>query len=1401
MRPPKSHVVREVTLVAFCGLAAACSDHNLPSAPESPEPSPFTSELVSCQVDVRTRTLSCARASAASTGADTAKLSADVILGGQGTYVQLRSTNVSYDPGTQIFRADVTVQNLTALTLGTPDGSMVTGVKVFFHSGPSVVSGTGAVTVANADGTETFTGTNQAYFLYRQILPMDQVSTAKTWQWNVPSTVVSFKFFVLVAAATPPGSGMIGNAGGTVALPGGPTITVPSGAITGHVAFQLAESTDVAPHYTALASTGYNLAISVGDPATTFTEGESLHIAVPISQVPPPGTVPYLRAVLQSLPGEDFWAPAEFNATTNQLLSAVPASGLGQLGQTPLGSNVRVLLVPEAFAPAGPAGAAAPARARLASGPDVGCVPLPSGAPALAIPCDETRLRQVSGSKAPGSGDVAIVLVHGWSWDVGNPPDFYRAEGVGTSHAATLPGEVYFEKLLTRLVNRFGAAYPIYVFSYQSYRSFYETGDSLLAHVQQEQAVQHFSGVIFVTHSMGGLVARAATAFLNASNPGLVRGIVTLATPHEGTPYPVAGVFLGRFIRGVVTPGGQSLVSPNLSATEQVPLLSYAGDLSGRTAIPSPYGVLYWLFCHKIVGGDKCPADGVVTVQSALPGFIRLDHRRVPYGYTHSEMHAGFGSLGSATDPLYVSLFNDIQNLAASLSATLTANPASGMPPLATVLSAAPQGTATGTLNYTFWWNCADVSTSVSTVSASCGDPTNPAIGAKFVGVTANPQTVGHTYATAGTYTAKVIVERTGAAPAQQRVTVRVGVALADTVSGNIATPGQIDQFTFSGAQGQEVAVFLQTFTGSFGPCLVLDLLDQAGTLNETRLGNRVTSCGSPSTLTGDGRSTGRVVLPGTGTYTVRVQGSTSAAVGPYRFLVFGIDRAPEGANAVIAPGDTVQGEALDPAGDVDEYTFSGTAGQEIAVFLQTFTGSFGPCLVLDLLDQAGTLNENRLGNRVTSCGSPGTLTGDGRSTGRVALPRTASYAVRVQGIESSSAHGPYRLWLYPVNRAPESVNAVIVPGETVQGEALDPPGDVDEYTFAGTAGQEVAVFLQTFTGSFGPCLVLDLLDQAGTLSETQLGNRITSCGSPSTLTGDGRSTGRVMLPRTATYTVRVQGIDRDHAQGLYRVLLYPVNRAPESVNPVITLGDTVQGESLDQPGDMDEFRFLGVRGHEVAVFLQTFTGSFGPCLVLDLVDQAGTLSETRLGNRVTSCGTPSTLTGDGRGTGRVVLPRTASYTVRVQGIESSSAHGSYRLWLYPVNRAPEGVTAAIQVGDTVPEAIEPPGDVDEFTFTGTQGQQVAAFLQTFTGSFGPCVQLDVLSQAGTLNETRLGNRVQSCGSPGTLDGQTSGTVTLPSTATYAVRVQGTDSNQSHGAYRLNVRQIAPGSVAARTGP
>src|SRR5438094_1262230 len=188
-----------VTLVALLQLFTACSDRQVAGPRVTPV---LTGRVLSCAVDVAARTLSCTAPPPSSVQGGPG-ITADLGLGDQGTYVALRSSNVSYNAGTSTFQADVTVQNLTAVPMGTPDGSTVTGVKVFFHSGPTVTSGTGTVTVANADGTGTFTGTNQPYFLYNQILQTSEVSATKPWQWNVPATVNTFVFQVLVDGAAP----------------------------------------------------------------------------------------------------------------------------------------------------------------------------------------------------------------------------------------------------------------------------------------------------------------------------------------------------------------------------------------------------------------------------------------------------------------------------------------------------------------------------------------------------------------------------------------------------------------------------------------------------------------------------------------------------------------------------------------------------------------------------------------------------------------------------------------------------------------------------------------------------------------------------------------------------------------------------------------------------------------------------------------------------------------------------------------------------------------------------------------------------------------------------------------------------------------------------------------------
>jgi hypothetical protein len=180
-------------------LAAACSDQSAsPLDPAFPPPvlAPKSAvAMLHCSADVRAGSLSCS---------DAPDGGARRYVGGlQNVDVKLTSTNVAYDPASQIFSADLTVQNLLVQRMGS-DGATVSGVTVFFNSGPVVTSGTGSVEVANADGQGTFTAGTQPYFLYAGSLPYQAVSAPKRWEWSMPATVVNFSFTLMVSAPLVP---------------------------------------------------------------------------------------------------------------------------------------------------------------------------------------------------------------------------------------------------------------------------------------------------------------------------------------------------------------------------------------------------------------------------------------------------------------------------------------------------------------------------------------------------------------------------------------------------------------------------------------------------------------------------------------------------------------------------------------------------------------------------------------------------------------------------------------------------------------------------------------------------------------------------------------------------------------------------------------------------------------------------------------------------------------------------------------------------------------------------------------------------------------------------------------------------------------------------------------------
>jgi hypothetical protein len=190
--------VRRASGVIAIALLTGCVDRAL-TAPGSPAPAPDDRSVTRCTVAVSSRTVTCSGPQADASGLSTAA-SADRILGGQDVYVRLSSSGTAYDAGTEILSTNVTVENLTRSMMGTTDGATMTALRVFFQEQPTVTSGTGLVTVANADGAATFTGSAQPYFEYQQMLHSYEISSSRVWQFNVPATVLTFRFAVYLSA-------------------------------------------------------------------------------------------------------------------------------------------------------------------------------------------------------------------------------------------------------------------------------------------------------------------------------------------------------------------------------------------------------------------------------------------------------------------------------------------------------------------------------------------------------------------------------------------------------------------------------------------------------------------------------------------------------------------------------------------------------------------------------------------------------------------------------------------------------------------------------------------------------------------------------------------------------------------------------------------------------------------------------------------------------------------------------------------------------------------------------------------------------------------------------------------------------------------------------------------------
>lgn len=197
MQTNRSSRRRSPALLLPLVLAAACVDGNTPLTPTPEEGLTADVAVMECSVDVhRDPVMVCATIPSASSRLGVAT---NRIISGQDLYVKLANYGNTYDPDADVYSMSVTIQNLLAAPLGTSDGVTVDGIKVYFVDDPIPSGGgPGEVTVLNPSGVQFFTGPNQPYFLYPQILQPFEISDPLTWQFSTETG--NFTFRVAVSA-------------------------------------------------------------------------------------------------------------------------------------------------------------------------------------------------------------------------------------------------------------------------------------------------------------------------------------------------------------------------------------------------------------------------------------------------------------------------------------------------------------------------------------------------------------------------------------------------------------------------------------------------------------------------------------------------------------------------------------------------------------------------------------------------------------------------------------------------------------------------------------------------------------------------------------------------------------------------------------------------------------------------------------------------------------------------------------------------------------------------------------------------------------------------------------------------------------------------------------------------
>ena len=459
----------------------------------------------------------------------------------------------------------------------------------------------------------------------------------------------------------------------------------------------------------------------------------------------------------------------------------------------------------------------------------------------------------------------------------------------------------------------------------------------------------------------------------------------------------------------------------------------------------------------------------------------------------------------------------------------------------------------------------------------------------------------------------------------------------------SLTMPGQVARYSISGTAGQKVSI--RTSKPAFPASLAyyVELLDPTG----KQIGFKWwwgTNSGYWQLFQ----------LPSTGTYTLVVDGETSAT-GSVDLTVWD---APDITGGTITP--TTEGESktfqVKAAGQRNLVTFSGTKDQKVSLVSSesSFSGT------MKLLRPSGA-----------SIGEPSFTKTNKAVISGATLPEAGTYTIQLEG--TGAEVGSTKITAYTV----EDISGSITPTEegAKQSVSLPVPGQVARYSISGTAGQKISI-KRSNVSITGDGYYTQLYDPTG--------KQIDSIWQWGYQSGFWKT---FQLASTGTYTLLTK-LEGPHTGSLDLT----VWDAPDITGGTIT--PTTEGESktfqVKAAGQRNLVTFSGTKDQKISVVSSeaTFGGTFK--LLSPTGAQVSSASISKSAKTLISAAT---------------LPETGTYTIQLEG--TGAEVGSTKITAYTVEDISGSITPT-EEGAKQSVSLPVPGQVARYSISGTAGQKIS---------------------------------------------------------------------------------------------